>query len=95
MKRMNLDQNEINALEQFEASGMNAVAVIKKIFNFHIAELDSIKNIDPKGNMGLQSLANQNALEAVEGIRDTVFQTVAQKKKVPIAEPEKTKSQWR
>ena len=93
--KINLDQNEVNALEQFEGSGMNAVPVIKKILEKSIDFLGDIANIDPKGNMGLQTLANQNAVKELKDIRDTIFPGVARVSKKQPAEPGAPKSQWR
>jgi hypothetical protein len=93
--KINLDQNETNALEQFEGSGMNAVAVIKKILDTAISFLGSIENIDPKGNMGLQTLANQNAVKEIKEIRDQIFSSVAVKNNRPVSGEKKPVSQYR
>jgi len=75
--KINLDENEQNALATFNNSGQNAIQVMKKIFTFYIEDLESVKNIDPKGNMGLQSLARQEALKIVEEMRDIIFPDLA------------------
>lgn len=92
--KINLDQNEIDALEKFEGSGMNAVGVIKKILQYAIDDLGNIENIDPKGNMGLQTLANQNATKELKVIRDTIFPGVARQNLSP-KNAGKPKSEWR
>lgn len=73
MKRIELEQDEVDALENLVNSGSTGVAVLKKIIKLHIEELESVRNIDPKGNMGLQTLARQNALEIVEDIAKMMF----------------------
>lgn len=93
--KINLDPNEVNALEHFEGSGMPAVAVIKKILQFSITRLDSIENIDPKGNMGLQTLANQNAVKELKEIRDVIFPGIAPRPVKPGQGEQTGKSQWR
>lgn len=90
--KINLDQNESDALEQFEKSGANSVAVIRKIFEAGIDELKDVENIDPKGNMGLQSLARQEAVKIVRGLRDIIFPELAKKETKP-GEPKK--NPWR
>ena len=94
--KINLDQNEIDALEKFETSGMNAVAVIKKILDTSISYMGSIENIDPKGNMGLQTLANQNAVKELKDIRDAIFQSMAKINRKPeLGDKKEKKSDWR
>lgn len=99
MKKILLDANEVQALQQFEASGMNAVKVIKKIFDLATADLQNIENIDPKGNMGLQALARQEAVAWVRELGGLVFgRSVENSRKpdrIPEGGPAKPPSQWR
>ena len=57
-------------------SGNNAVAVLKKIFKHYIAQLESVRDIDPKGNVGLQTCSRQNALETIEEMELVIFPDV-------------------
>lgn len=82
MKRINLDQGEETSLEQFVGSGANYVKVIEKIFTFYLEDLKNIQNIDPKGNMGLQTLARQEAFGNLEEIRNIIFPGLAERKKL-------------
>ncbi len=96
--KIQLDQNEVNALEQLAGSGMNAYGVLKKIFKHYISDLESVRNIDPKGNMGLQTLARQEALKTVEEIAELLFPdaAVARSRTQPPTGPQgKPLSQYR
>ena len=59
--------------------------VIEKILNESIADLKDITNIDPKGNMGLQTLARQEACKEVKAIKDLIFPALGEKKPLPGA----------
>lgn len=71
--KINIDQNESNALEGFASSGANYVKVIEKIFKIAIDNLKDITQIDPKDNMGLQTLSRQLAVKELIQIKDLVF----------------------
>lgn len=71
--KINLDENKSNALGKLMAVGGAGVEALKELFQAAEAELRDVSNIDPKGNMGLQTLAAQKALEAVKEIRSHVF----------------------
>lgn len=73
MKKIDLTIDESKALENFASSGHQAYPVLKKMFKHYQEDLGSVKNIDNKGNMGLQALARQNALEIVEEIAEKIF----------------------
>jgi len=91
MKKINLDKNEEDALGALILQGGNSVAVLKKIFTLAIEDLKDITNVDSKGNMGLQTLARQLAVEKMIIVRDLIFQEVQTK---PFIEKEKP-SQWK
>lgn len=90
--KINLQIEEQNALAQFVGSGANYVRVIEKIFAEAINDLKDINNIDPKGNMGLQALARQEAVKTILEIKDAIFPDQAEK--IPTARPTKI-SQYR
>lgn len=90
-----LEESELKALEQFVGSGANYVKVIAKIFNVAIEDLKNIENVDPKGNMGLQTLSRQDALKTVREVRDTIFPALAEDKAASQGQSAQKKSQWR
>lgn len=94
MKKINLTPEQVNALEQHSNSGANGVKIIKAILTFYIEDLINIDNIDPKGNMGLQTLARQEAKKTLVEVRDLIFPELSEdmKKATPGAEK---MSQWR
>lgn len=93
--KINIDQNESNALEAFASSGANYVKVIEKVFKFAIDDLKDITQIDPKGNMGLQALSRQEAVTHLIAIRDVIFPSVENKVKAQKDESEPGKPKWR
>lgn len=68
-----LQPDESKALENFAASGHQAYPVMKKIFKYYMDDLESVLNIDPKGNMGLQALARQEAYNTLADIEVEIF----------------------
>jgi hypothetical protein len=93
--KIELKIEEHNALEQFEQSGANYVRVIEKIFAGAINELKDINNIDPKGNMGLQALARQEAVKIMLEVKDMIFPGQVEKKTKPVAPADPGGSKWR
>ena len=89
------DPNELDALANLASSGQKGYGVLKKIFKENIEELSSIMNIDSKGNMGLQALARQHAVEILLGIAENIFpdekENISSLKKTG----DKPISQWR
>lgn len=71
--KINLDQEKSNAIAKLMAVGGAGVEALKELLLAAEAELDSVSNIDPKGNMGLQALAAQKAVETLQEIRSHVF----------------------
>ena len=55
------------------AVGGAGVEALKELLLAAEAELRDVGNIDPKGNMGLQALAAQKAVETLQEIRSHVF----------------------
>lgn len=84
--KINLEQEEKDALETMSKSGANYVVALKKVFNEALKDLENIRNIDPKSNMGLQTLARQLACEMVVDMRDAVFGP-EQKKNIVSEQP--------
>lgn len=73
MKKITLDENEAADLANVAQSGAKGYGVMKKIFQSHMAELTSVMNIDPKGNIGLQTLARQHAYETISEMAEMFF----------------------
>lgn len=91
--KINLDEDKSNAIARLMQVGGAGVEALKELFQAAEAELNSVKNIDPKGNMGLQALASQKALETVVEIRANLFPDSVRIEKVNGEE--KRISQWR
>lgn len=86
--KINLDPEKSNAIAKLMAVGGTGVEALKELLLSAEAELDSVSNIDPKGNMGLQALAAQKAVETLQEIRSHVFpETVRQVKGVRTEKP--------
>lgn len=71
--KIELDEQKSNALAGLVAAGGAGVEALKEIFTAAELELRDVLKIDKKGNMGLQSLARQEAVEMLLQIRDVVF----------------------
>ena len=91
--KIDLDENKINAIANLMKVGGAGVEALTELFQKAEAELDSVKNIDPKGNMGLQALAAQRALDTVVEIRSYIFPDSVRVERVNGEE--KKISQWR
>lgn len=74
--KIELNDEEVESLRNFATSGHQAYPVLKKIFKHYLDKLESVRTIDSKGNMGLQALAQQKALETVEGMAESIFREV-------------------
>lgn len=57
----NLNENELNTLERFINSKSTELDLVKKILAYYSENMKDITNIDPKGNVGLQTVARQEA----------------------------------
>lgn len=56
------------ALDQLWRSGMPGIDVTKRVITENLLDLIDVRNIDPKGNMGLQALARQEAAKKLQEI---------------------------
>lgn len=91
--KINLDESKSNAIAKLMAVGGAGVEALKELLLAAEAELRDVNNIDPKGNMGLQALAAQKAVETLQEIRSHVFpETVSKNGGVVV---EKKISQFR
>lgn len=92
MKKIELTQEQEDALSQHSQSGAKGIVLIKKIFEHYTQDLADITNIDMKGNLGLQTLARSTALDTIKEMQKLIFPEmfVAEKKNedTPV-------SQWR
>lgn len=73
MKKILLDENEIQALGNLSTSGTSGYGVMKKVFKSQINDLSSVMSIDPKGNVGLQTCARQLAYEMLCDVAEVIF----------------------
>ena len=78
--KIDLDENKSNAIAKLMAVGGAGVEALKELLLAAEAELNSVSNIDPKGNMGLQALAAQKAVETLQEIRSHVFPGTVEEK---------------
>lgn len=69
--------------------GGAGVEALSELFASAERELRDVLKIDPKGNMGLQSLARQLAVEMLLEVRDVIFTGV-----LPQDRPEKEKPEY-
>ena len=85
-----LSDEEVTLLQRFSLA--SEAPVIKKIVKHYLKDLESILNVDPKGNMGLQTLARQEAYKYLIEIFDKIFQEPV----IPGRQkPKEALSQWR
>lgn len=75
MQEIELTAEESTLLERFTNAPESPV--IKKILLFYKEELQNIKSIDPKGNVGLQTVASLRALETIESVIGKIFPELA------------------
>lgn len=71
--KIELDEQKQNALVALVTSGGAGVEALKDLFMAAELELRDVLRIDNKGNMGLQSLARQEAVEMLLQIKDVIF----------------------
>lgn len=81
---------ERKTLESFVAQRGAGVELIKEIIEFHLSDLIDIRNIDPKGNVGLQTCSRQIAYDTLEQIFSVIFSD-AQPEPKEVSE----KNHWR
>ena len=58
MKKINLNAEDKQHLGGLVASNAPGLGVLKKILKHYMTELQDVRNIDPKGNVGLQTVAD-------------------------------------
>lgn len=68
-----LTPSEERALNELVERNSEGVQVIKKIIEFHAEKLNSVLNIDEKGNMGLQALSRQYSLRFLQDVFKELF----------------------
>lgn len=73
MKKIQIDPTELQQLHAMIAAAAPGIKVLRKILDHYINELRDVRNIDDKGNMGLQAKAAQEALAVLDEFRDEVF----------------------
>jgi hypothetical protein len=73
MKKIQIDPAEQATLDSLLGSGAPGLALMRRIFDHYVDDLGDVRNIDPKGNVGLQTVARQEALNILEEIRGTIF----------------------
>ena len=71
--KINLEEGKSNAIAKLMGVGGTGVEALRELFASAIAELSDVRNIDPKGNMGLQALASQKAVEALQEVQGHIF----------------------
>lgn len=91
--KINLDEQKDNAIAKLVGNGGAGVEALKELFQAAEAGLRDVSNIDPKGNMGLQALAAQRAVETLLEVREHVFPDSVRTEKVDGRD--KRISQWR
>lgn len=74
----NFSENETALLERFKASGASDAELVKKIIVFYMDEMKDIMKIDPKGNMGLQALARQEAYKMLSAIAEIIYPDIVE-----------------
>ena len=86
--KIDLGPDKENALQRLVAVGGAGVEALRELFALAEAELRDVMNINPQGNMGLQSLASQKAVEALTEVRDHIFPelSAARRREKPVEE---------
>jgi hypothetical protein len=72
-EELNLAQEDVDAIQALVSQKSLGVLAFKKVLEYYMNELKDIRNIDPKGNMGLQTLAAQLAYEKLEDFFKSIF----------------------
>ena len=93
LTKPNLSEGEQATLERFRESNSHDLVLIKKLMVFYMEDLKNIMNIDPKGNVGLQTCSRQEAFKVVNAVAEIISPDIAK-----FAEKKEVKegiSQWR
>lgn len=72
-EKLNLAQDDIDAIQALVSQKSLGVVALKKVVEYYMNDLLDIRNIDPKGNMGLQTLAAQRAHETLSSIFGDIY----------------------
>lgn len=91
--KIDLDQKKADTLAAMVKGGGAGVEALSDLFAAAESELRDVLKIDPKGNMGLQTLARQHAVDMLLEVRDVIFTGV-----LPQDRPKDEKpaiSKWR
>lgn len=91
-EKLVLEQHDIDAIQALVSQKSTGVLAFKKVLEYHMNDLLDIRNIDPKGNMGLQTLAAQLAYQSISEIFESIFLIDAPSKKQDKGDKI---SQWR
>lgn len=81
MKKIELTEQQANALAGLVANRGAGVEALEALFIAAELELRDVLTIDKKGNMGLQSLARQDAVEMLLMIKDLIFPSESVRRK--------------
>lgn len=95
MKKINLPDAHRQALLMWGQSGGSGVSAVKELFALSIEDLSDISNIDSKGNVGLQTIAAQKAVEYLREMYGIMFPIGAPKMKVVPDQGKEAGSQWK
>jgi len=81
MKKIELSEQHTNALKNLVGQGGTGVEALSALFMTAELELRDVLSIDKKSNMGLQSLARQEAVEMLLAIKDLIFPSETHREK--------------
>lgn len=70
---LELTPSERAAVDDFFKQDREAARAIRKVIEFHADQLNSVMNIDDKGNMGLQALSRQYSLKFLQDVFSELF----------------------
>lgn len=73
MKKINLNADDKQHLASLIGTNAPGIGVLKKILKHYTDELRDVRSIDPKKNVGLQTVAAQKALDVLIEFEDEVF----------------------
>lgn len=88
-EKMNLTESDRTILQAFVAQRGAGVDLIKKIIEFHLSDLIDIRNVDAKGNVGLQTCSRQLAYGKLEKIFSIIYSDEAH-----VSKEKKVNNQW-
>lgn len=89
-----LSENDSESIKNLAESGSKGYTVIKNLFQDVLSDLNAISNIDPKGNVGLQTCSRQEAYKYLLDVAEIIFPDQGFKPK-EIKTVDNTLSKWR